>query len=272
MSPALENTAPNHPDQLFAIIGDELLLDNVASAIFEPAEGAFLAGIIGAFLAADDDIRRIDIDPVVGVIASVEEDPTVQDLVDGFIEGINVANDEYGFNITILDTVYLGGYNETQEAEDETYNMYTEYNATLIFSPVRAAITGIREGAVRANVTLWSNYDQPGRFNDDRMPLIIAAEGNQDYYGCANYSIPISPSWIATSVVLRSDLAIFQIVNATLWDVFPANELLTYDLSNNGVNITSFEYSSVYIPSEAITAFRYYHDSIINGTAWDQFL
>ena len=257
---ALENAATNNPNQYFVLIGGNVDLDNVASAIFEPAEGAYLAGILAAFIAADDNIRRTNVEPVVGIIASVESDPTVQDLVSGFTQGLIEANATYGLNVTLLPTVYLGGYNQTQTAEAMSYSMYTSDGATVIFAPVRAAIVGIKNGAELANAT------QYGYFSRTRLPIIIAAEGNQDYYGCNDPSIPVAPSWIATSVVLRSDLAIASIINATLWNEFPSNDLLTYNLMNNGVNVTSFEYSSTYITAESLVAFRYYHDSIINGT------
>ena len=260
LSAALENAATAHPTQYFALIGDDVNLDNVASALFEPAEGAYLAGIIAAFLAADDTLRRSNVEPIVGIIASVQTDPTIQDLVLGFTEGLNAANEAYDLNVTLLPAVYLGGYNETPAAEAAAFAMYTSSEATVIFAPVRAAIVGIKRGAQLANASQW------GYFSSTRLPFIIAAEGDQDYFGCADPDIPVAPSWIATSVVLRSDLAVASIINATLWNEFPKNELLTYNLLNNGVNVTSFEYSSIYISNEAIEAFQFYHDSIINGT------
>jgi basic membrane protein A len=260
LTAALENAATNNPNQYFALIGGNLDLANVASAIFEPEEGAYLAGIIAAFLAVDDSIRRVNLDPIVGIIASVESDPTVQDLVSGFIQGLTAANERYNLNVTLLSTEFLGGYNKTQAAESASYSMYVDDGATVIFAPVRAAIVGIRNGAILANAS------EDGNFDLRRKPLIIAAEGNLDYYGCANPEMPIAPSWIATSVILRTDLPVFSITNKTLWNEFPSNELLTYNLMNNGVNITNFEYSSTYIPDEAYSAFRYYHDSILNGT------
>ncbi|MFW9907941.1 MAG: hypothetical protein ACFFEF_05145, partial [Candidatus Thorarchaeota archaeon] len=45
-------------------------------------------------------------------------------------------------------------------------------------------------------------------------------------------------------------------------NIFPANEVLEYNLTNGGVNITDFPYSSTYLPAELYEALDYYREWI----------
>ena len=131
--------------------------------------------------------------------------------------------------------------------------------ASIIFAPVRASIVGVRNGSLRAAENLVFT------FNPDRSPLIIAAEGNLDYYGCADPQIPTAPSFITTSVLSRTDLAVYHMINMTMWDDF-VGDLGVYNLANGGVNITHYEFSSTYLSDATLAAVRSYHNEIIAGT------
>jgi len=98
------------------------------------------------------------------------------------------------------------------------------------------------------------------------MPLVIGAEADQDYYGCADPNRPVDPSWIVTSVVPHTDLAAYQIANSTLWNLFPGGLNLQYNLANGGANITTFQYSSTYVSRSIRGIIADYKNSIIEGT------
>jgi basic membrane lipoprotein Med (substrate-binding protein (PBP1-ABC) superfamily) len=161
-------------------------------------------------------------------------------------------------NVTLLPTVYLGGYDNVSLAGNTTFQMFTAGKVSVLFAPVRAAIVGVRNGMLFANSTIL--------YLKHRMPFVIAAEGNLDYYGCSNILSPVAPSWIPTSIVSHAERAIFRIINATLWNAFPAHQQFKYDLANGGVNVTAFSYSSTYIPPSVVSIISSYKDAIVSGT------
>jgi len=253
LTSALNAAATAYPQQRFAMIGGNVTLPNVASAYFDAEQAAFLAGVLAAFLSCQENYTSR-----VGVLASMSDDPDVTALIDGFTQGVQAANSTYALNVTLLATEYIGSYENNAAAGNSTYDMFVNDNVSVLFAPVRASIRGVRTGMFLANSTVL--------FSQHRMPLVIAGEGNQDDYGCADLDAPVAPSWIATSAVLRTDLAFFSIVNASLWNLFPGGTLLRYNLANGGANITTFLYSSTYIPAPIRNAIRSYKEAIVNGT------
>ena len=268
---AVQSVASDRPGQKFGYIGGIVDLPNVASATFAYEEGSFIAGALAAHLAVENENRT----GVVGIIGSVETDPTVAQYIDGFIKGVNYANQTLG-EVKLLPTEYVGSYNDSSTAEVIARNMWNPANgnASVIFAPVRASIVGIRSAMDYANET-WLGLEG----NNNNEPFVIAAEGDQRYMGNPDIEIASGPSWVVTSVVPRTDLSIFRVLNATLWGDFigaanygggVALDLNTGlgDLANNGIilaDMEEFGYPDwVTIPMINMTADL--RLAIINGT------
>ena len=262
IAPAVQSVATDFPTQKFGIIGAHVNLANVASSSFATQESAFLGGVIAAFLAYEQPYYGTDpYDGTIGILAAMEDDVELTPMINGFIQGVEDANETYDLNISITMIDYVDSWNDSLTAEGLVYTWFTQYNLSVIFAPVRASMPGVREGMIRSAAAF-----QPAQIAEGRMPLVIAAEGDQDYYGCADPDIPVAPSWITTSVLARTDLALYNLVNMTLWDMFPGGTLTEFNLANNGVNITQFEFSSTYISTDLRDALDYYEDLIVNGT------
>ncbi len=260
LSDELQTVATNNPDQKFAIIGGHVNLENVASATFATQEGAFLGGVVAAFAADDQREEMVSNDAQIGILAAMD-DGEINVLVNGFIQGVQAANETYNLNVVLQETRYVGSYNNSATAQSMIYDMFVNQNCSVIFAPVRASYEGVRNGMIAAD-----GNTQAFPFTSHRRPLVIAAEGNLDYYGTANPDIPVAPSNIPTSVMDRTDWAVYDIINQTLWDQFPGGELLEYDLANGGCNITGFEYSSTYLPDDLYDALEQYISDITSGT------
>jgi basic membrane protein A len=212
LAEAVGTVASAYPNERFGFVGGFVDLPNVASATFAENQAAFLAGALSAHLAVDN-VNRTG---VVGIIGSVDTDTTVNELIDGFLQGIDYANQTLG-NVILLPTVFIGSYNDSTTAEDYATDMWNPAigNASVIFAPVRASINGIRLAMEYANET-WFGVEN----GNNHEPFVIAAEGDQRYMGNPNIEIATGPSWVVTSVVQRSDLAMYRIINATLWGDF----------------------------------------------------
>jgi basic membrane lipoprotein Med (substrate-binding protein (PBP1-ABC) superfamily) len=251
----LQRAADKYPNQKFAMIGGLVNLDNVASATFDIQEAAFLAGIIAALIADDDPYNG-----TIGILASVPDDYDVIRMIAGFEQGVDTAIQDYGLNVEVLTPRYVGSYNDSATAETMTSTLFITDFCSIIFAPVRASIVGVRAGMLAANDTF---YDLS---LTNRMPLVIGAEMNLDYYGNRNPLVRSGPSWIVTSVVPRYDTSVINIVNATLWNMFPGGITENYNLANQGVNITDFEFSTTIVDDSYIDAAWEYAARIINGT------
>ena len=251
----LQRVADEYSMQKFAIIGGLVNLDNVASATFDIHEAAFLAGIIAALVADEDPYNG-----TIGILGSVATDYDVNRMIAGFEHGVDTAILAYGLNVEVLTPRYVGSYNDSATAETMTDTLFTTDFCSIIFAPVRASIEGVRAGMQAANDTF---YDLA---LTNRKPLAIGAEMNLDYYGNRNPLVASGHSCIVTSVVPRYDTAAVSIVNATLWDMFPGGISENYNLANQGVNITDFEFSTTIVDDTYIDAAWEYAGHIINGT------
>jgi basic membrane protein A len=251
----LQRVADDYPMQKFAMIGGLVNLDNVASATFDIQEAAFLAGVIAALVAEEDPYNG-----TIGILASMATDYDVIRMIAGFEQGVDTAILAYGLNVEVLTPRYVGSYNDSATAETMTSTLFITDFCSIVFAPVRASIVGVRAGMLAANET----------FHDlaltNRMPLVIGAEMNLDYYGNRNPLVASGPSWIVTSVVPRYDTSVINIVNATLWNIFPGGITENYNLANQGVNITDFEFSGTIVDESYIDAAWEYAALIINGT------
>ncbi len=250
----LQQVAAIYQNQKFALIGGFVDLDNVASATFEIHEAAFLAGIIAALVADEDEYNG-----TIGILGSVSTDYDVIRMIAGFEQGVDTAILAFGLNVEVLEPRYVGSYNDTNTASVMTHTLFTTEFCSIVFAPVRASIWGVREGMLSANETFST-------LGLDRLPLAIGAEMNQDYIGNPNPYVRSGPSWMITSVVARSDLAFTHILNATLWDRYPGGELEDFNLANGGVNITDFAFSRTNVDAAYISTAWEYAQAIINGT------
>jgi basic membrane protein A len=251
----VQRVADLYPQQKFAMIGGLVNLENVASSTFDIHEAAFLAGIIAALVAEEDPYNG-----TIGILGSVPTDYDVVRMIAGFRHGVNTAILDFGLNVEILTPRYVGSYNDSATAESMANTLYTTDFCSIVFAPVRASIMGIRAGMLSANET-FHNLSL-----SDRMPLAIAAEMNLDYIGNPNIEVGSGPSWIVTSVVAQYDAGVLSIVNATLWDLFPGGIRENFNLANQGVNITDFEFSTTVVDASYIESAWEYAQNIINGT------
>jgi len=256
----LQTVAANHLNQKYVFIGGEIVASNVISATFLQHEAAFLAGVLAA-LASIGDVNRTGTG-IVGIIGSVEADPTIAAMIAGFKQGFDYANDTLNLTVTLLPEQYVGSYNDSAEAETIATDMFDGNDATILFTPVRASMPGIRSAMILANST-W---------NSTRQPLVIAAEGDQDYFGLPDIETRTGHSWIVTSIVPRSDLAVYQAIYATLWDNFEADtdiynlEASGEDTETPGVILTHSDFISyAWTPAWMFDLIDGLRDDIISG-------
>ena len=241
---------------------------------FALQEASFLAGVLAGMVSSSNTNRS----GTVGIIGSVETDPTVIQLIAGFKQGFYYANNTLNCTVTLLPDEYVGSYNDSANAEQLAKDMFDPDggNADIIFAPVRASIMGIRSAMVYANETWFCN-------TTNREPFVIAAEGNQDYLGLPNIDTRSGYSWVLTSVVPRSDLAVYRVINATMWDKFQGTTLqyridnetdlpegtlpIMRSMNDIGVNLTNFEFNNeAWVPLSTLRTIESLRTQIFFGS------
>jgi len=258
----VQSVAAAHASQKFGFIGGAVSATNVISASFTQEEAAFLAGAFAAYIS----VGNVSRSGVVGIIGSDEDSLTVKGLIAGFKQGLVYANTTDNLSVTLLPEVYVGSFNDSETAYNLAVNMFNPYyadgNATVIFAPVRASIMGIREAMVYANESWFGD-------STSRKPFVIAAEGDQDFLGLPDINTRAGVSWVLTSVVPRSDIAVYHIINATMWDDFPrlqSESPIVYDLANGGVNMTIQFRNTDWVSDELLHTLIDLRAMILNGT------
>jgi len=252
LATTVQTVADAFPTQRFALIGGQADGANIVSATFAIEEAAFLGGVLAAFLAADDEDRRN-----IGIVRAVSTDPDIDAMVDGFLLGVEAANSTFNLNVSLVGIWTINSYNNSALARSLVANAFGAHQASILFTPVRASMPGVRLGMEDANYTMYWQ---------DRMPLVIAAEMNLDYYGLPNPDVRFGQSWIATSVIPRSDFVIYDFINLTLWEEFPGGTHTHYNLETGYVNITDYQFSNTYIMGSWANTTKDYQAAIINGT------
>ncbi|NHI88171.1 MAG: BMP family ABC transporter substrate-binding protein [Candidatus Thorarchaeota archaeon] len=261
--------ANEYPNQKFGFVGGFVNLPNVASATFAYNEASFLAGALAAHLA----VENVNRTGVVGIIGSVAADSTVAEMISGFLDGIDYANQTLG-EVKLLPTEYVNSYNDSETARTLAQNMWNPEigNASVIFAPVRASIMGIRAAMEYANLTWFCN-------TTNREPFVIGAEADQRYLGNPDIEVLNGPSWLVTSIVPRSDLAVYRMINATLWGDFlgdrnyasvPLGENANEggNLANDGIGLADLlEFQNPFwVTNTMVNMTRDYRLMIINGS------
>jgi len=165
LTATVETVAEAFPTQRFALVGGQADVDNIVSATFAIEEAAFLGGLLAAFLAANDEDRQN-----IGIIQAVSGDPDIDAMVDGFLMGVEAANSTHNLNVSLVDIWTINSYNNSALARTYVSSAFTVHHVSILFTPVRASMPGVRLGMEDANQSLlyWQN----------RMPLVIAAEMN----------------------------------------------------------------------------------------------
>ncbi|MEM2143448.1 MAG: BMP family ABC transporter substrate-binding protein [Candidatus Thorarchaeota archaeon] len=256
LATAVSTVAQLYPRQKFALIGGNATeATNVFSAYFAVEQAAYLSGIVAAHLVAQSGYTR-----VIGILASFQTDPEISKIVTAFKNGVTRANTTYGLNVRFGPETYLQSTRDTTMAQFYAYQMFTTQNVSLIFAPVRASLPGVRTAMENARA-YFQTHGQP-----NRLPLVIAEGMNHEIYGLPNPSVLTGQTWIPTSVVTAANNVTNMIVSATLWNEFMSGTFV-YGLSNSGVGITPFVYSTTYIQNLQLLMERIneHKQAIING-------
>lgn len=193
MREVLENVSKEYPDQKFylfdaAVNYDNGTFENVYCNTFLQNEASFLAGIVAAGMTTSGALEDLNDDALVGNVLLMDM-AVINDFMVGFIEGCQYANPDVKIN-----SAYIGGV-DAAKAKDIAIAMYQQ-KVDIVFQVAASAGLGVIEAGKEQNGYVI------GVDSDQAMALMD--------------SNPEAANRILTSVLKRSDMAIYRVITMML--------------------------------------------------------
>lgn len=216
MQRAAEKVARRFPKQRYVLFGVTTALPNVANISFAQNQSSFLAGVLSACVGRHPTGSSITVEvPVIGIVVA-QNTQTQRELISGFEQGARYVDRD----VRVL-TFYTNDYNDPsagKTAADSEFNQ----GASVIYQSTGKAGLGVL-GAARK----WH-----------RWAIGFAANQNHLY-----------PGTVLTSVLMRVDIALFDLVQIDATSTLRTGRTYAYGLENNGVGLAKDKFYYKYVSS-----------------------
>ena len=235
---ALEENAPDFPDQDFMIVDSVVEADNVASYVFAEHEGSYLVGQLAGLLTTRDfsaGAGSTTADSTsVGFVGGVES-PLIRRFQAGYEAGVLAANEDVE-----IQTSYVGDFNEPSGGREAATAMY-ESGADVVYHAAGNTGTGVFQAA-----------QEQGKF-------AIGVDRDQSVTKESYADV------ILASMVKRVDTAVYSAVEAVVNDEFEGGATTALGLEDQGVGIVYGQELGSAIPSDVKDPIAESRQSIIDG-------
>jgi basic membrane protein A len=242
MNDPVVNTALAHPDVHFLLVDSDGYVDgnpppaNVKSALFDTAQGAFLAGYVSAAYSSREGGANH-----VGTFGGLPI-PSVTVFMDGFRQGVEYFNEQNGTNVQVtgMDS-FTGGFSANQQAQTLAQGIIAQ--GVDVILPVGGPIY---QSAVAA-------------IHDAGRPVALIGV-DQDLF----FSDPTTQDIVLTSILKHVDAAVRNAVLDSAhgaWDPSP----FVGTLANGSVGIAPFHNFESEIPADVQARVQQLQTDIIEG-------
>lgn len=212
----LDRVAPDYPDTLFSIVNIVVDQPNVASILFKEHQGSFLAGALATMVTQMPDNPKANSEKIIGVIGGTKSAGIDKFLV-GYEEGAHYIDPE----AKVL-KAYSESFGDPAKGKELALSMY-EQGADIVYQVAGGTGEGVFEAAEETN-----HY-------------AIGVDADQDY---------IKPGSILTSMMKRTDNAVYDVIKKLVEGTLEGGTTLEYGLAENGVGLSPMEYTEDEIPQE----------------------
>jgi basic membrane protein A and related proteins len=230
---ALTAIAPEFPDTQFSFMNLPLEGDNITSFVFAEHQGSYLAGALSALATSDTSIAGMNEEKVIGVVGG-----TKSTGIDKFIVGFMQGAMEVDPDVEVL-VSYTNDFGDAAKGNDAAMAMF-EDGADIVYQIAGGAGLGIIQAA------------------EDEGKWAIGVDTDQS---------PISPDAVLTSMVKRTDNAVYMAVERAV-DGTPGGETVNLDLEAGGVELGPIHAS---VPSDYADQVDQLAEQIVSGEieVWD---
>jgi len=189
MREVLENVSKEYPEQKFYLFDASVdyangAFENIYCNTFLQNEASFLAGVVAAGMTTSGTLENLNEDAVVGNVLLMDM-AVINDFMVGFIEGCQYVNPDIKIN-----SAYVGAV-DAAKAKDMAMAMYQQ-KSDIVFQVAASAGLGVIE----------AGKEQKG--------YVIGVDSDQAM--ALMETDPEAANRILTSVLKRSDMAIFRVI------------------------------------------------------------
>jgi basic membrane protein A len=235
---ALEENAPDFPEQDFMIVDSVVEADNVASYVFAEHEGSYLVGQLAGMLTTRDFSAGAGStagdSTNVGFVGGVES-PLIQRFQAGYEAGVKAASEDVD-----VQTSYVGDFNDPSGGKEAALAMYNS-GADVVYHAAGNTGTGVFQAAQE----------------EDRFAIGVDRDQSVTKESFADV--------ILASMVKRVDTAVYDAVEAVVDDEFEGGAVTALGLEQDGVDIVYGQGIGSEIPTAVTDAIAESRQSIVDG-------
>jgi basic membrane protein A len=217
MSDAIANVAPEFPDTNFALVDGNPGGDNVVGLIAQEQEGSFLAGALAAMMTTETSLENINEEKIIGFVGGMEV-PSVVRWFSGYEQGAKYIDPDVEVKIS-----YVGSFNDPAKSKELALAMFNEQGVDIIMS--------VAGGPGDAGV--FEAVEETGKYG-------IGADIDWDQQ---------VPGHVLTSVLKKTDVAVYDIISRYIDGEFEAGEVM-YGVASGVMDITDMSAMGDAIPQE----------------------
>lgn len=232
MSDAVANVAPEFPDRWFALVDGNPGLDNTVGLIAQEQEGSFLAGALAAMMTTETSLENINEEKVIGFVGGMEV-PSVIRWFSGFQQGAAYIDPDVQVQIS-----YVGSFNDPAKSKELALAMFNEQNVDIIMSVAGSP----------GDVGVFEAVEETGFYG-------IGADVDWDDQ---------VPGQILTSVLKRTDVAVYDVIARFIDGTLEAGEIM-YGVESGVMDITDMENMGDSIPQAVLDKIDEIKEGISSG-------
>lgn len=236
-SEMIGKVAKDFPDVKFAIVNVEVDGPNVTSILFKEHEGSYLAGVLAAQMTTSPDNPKINPENKIGFIGGAKSTGIDKFLI-GFMEGAKSVDPDIQFDIK-----YADSFGDAAKGQQIANQMYAD-GSDIIYAVAGGTGAGVIQAA------------------QDTNHYVIGVDSDQD---------GIAEGAVLTSMIKRTDKAMYDIVEQFSNGEVPAGQTVEYGVKEDGVGLSEMKYTKQDIPEEFLTKVEDAKKGIVDGAiqVWD---
>jgi basic membrane protein A and related proteins len=228
---ALKATGPTFPNTQWMIVNLPSSGPNITGYLFNEQDGSYLAGALAAMVTADTSIPGINPDKVIGAIGGVKS-TGIDKFIVGYIQGAHDIDP----SVQVL-TNYANGFGDPANGKQLADAMFGQ-KADIVYQIAGGTGTGIIQAAQAAgHYAIGVDTDQDG----------------------------LAPGSVLTSMVKRTDFAVYDAVDRLVCGQLKGGETVTLGLKEGGVGLSPMKYTADKIPQQYRDKVAQLRQDIIDG-------
>lgn len=217
MQDAVANVAPDFPDTKFALVDSNAGGDNVVGLISQEQEGTFLAGALAAMMTTRTELEGMNEAKTIGFVGGMDV-PVIQRFLSGLQQGAAYIDPEVK-----IEVAYVGSFRDPAKAKELALAMIENQDVDIVYSVA-------------------------GSFGDAGVFEAVKEKGVYGIGSDVDWDSQV-PGSVLTSVLKRTDQAVYDIIDRFLQGEFQSGEI-AYGIEAGVMDITDMSVMGDKIPDD----------------------